>query len=170
MEIGLLILRVVVGLTLAAHGAQKLFGWFGGPGLKKTAAVMEQLRFVPGGRSAFMAGLTETGGGLLLALGLATPAAAALVFAVMVVAGVSAHLKQGFFLQNRGYEYNLTLGLAGLSAAFTGAGPLSLDALLGLSLGGARWGLAAFAVGLAGAAVQLAGRQRPSAPVETAGK
>lgn len=162
MSIGILILRLVVGLTLAAHGAQKLFGWFGGPGVTKTAAGFEKLGFVPGRRKAFMAGLTEIGSGLLLALGLATPAAAALVFAVMVVAGVSAHLKQGFFLQNHGYEYTLILGLAGLSVAFTGAGSLSLDALVGLSLAGARWGLAAFVVGLGGAALQLAGRQVPA--------
>jgi putative oxidoreductase len=162
MGIGLLILRVVVGLTLAAHGAQKLFGWFGGPGLKKTASALEGLGFVPGLRNAVMAGLTEAAGGLLLALGLATPAAAALVFAVMVVAGVSAHLKQGFFVQNRGYEYTLMLGVAGLSAAFTGPGPLSLDRLLGLSFAGARWGVAAFVAGLAGAAFQLATRRRPA--------
>ena len=162
MDIGLLLLRLVVGLTLAAHGAQKLFGWFGGPGLTKTAAGMEQLGFVPGRRNAILAGLTEAGGGLLLALGLATPLAAALVFAVMLVAGVSAHLKQGFFLQNHGYEYTLTLGLAALSVAFTGPGPLSLDAPLGLSLWGTRWGMLALAVGLVGGALQLAGRQRPA--------
>jgi putative oxidoreductase len=163
MGIGLLILRAVVGLTLAAHGAQKLFGWFGGPGLEKTGAGMEKLGFVPGGRSALRAGLSETVGGLFLALGLATPGAAAIVFGVMVVAGVSAHLKQGFFVQNHGYEYTLILGVAGLSAAFTGAGPFSFDALLGLPLAGARWGLAAFVVGLAGSAFQLALRQRPAA-------
>ena len=161
MGIGLLILRLVVGLTLAAHGAQKLFGWFGGPALKKTAQAMEFLGFVPGGRSALMAGLTETVGGVLLALGLATPGAAALVFAVMLVAGASAHLKQGFFLQNKGYEYNLVLGLSGLSVAFTGPGELSLDALLGLPLAGARWGLVACAVGLVGGIMQLALRRRP---------
>jgi putative oxidoreductase len=163
MGIGLLLFRVVVGLTLAAHGAQKLFGWFGGPGLKQTAAGFEKLGFVPGGRNALMAGLVEAGGGLLLALGFATPGASALIFAVMIVAGVSAHLRQGFFVQNRGYEYNLVLGVAGLTLAFTGAGPFSLDALFGLPLAGARWGAAAFLTGVVGAALQLALRQRPSA-------
>jgi putative oxidoreductase len=162
MGIGLLILRVAVGLTLAAHGAQKLFGWFGGPGLSTTAQGLEQLGFVPGRRNALMAGLTETVAGLLLALGLATPAAAAVLFAVMVVAGVSGHLKQGFFLQNHGYEYTLILGLSALSVAFTGAGPLSLDAALGLDLAGASWGMAALVVGLAGAAFPLARRQFPA--------
>src|SRR5688572_20703317 len=100
MEIGLLVLRSVLGLTLAAHGAQKLFGWFGGPGLAGAAKGMEGLGFVPGRRHAAMAGLTELGGGLLLAVGLATPAAAAVALAVMIVAAVTVHLKGGFFLQN----------------------------------------------------------------------
>src|SRR6185295_1672714 len=105
MSIGILILRLVVGLTLAAHGAQKLFGWFGGPGLDKTGAFLEQIGFVPGKRNAVLAGLAEVGGGLLLALGLATPIAAAIVLSVMLVAAISAHWKQGFFVQNHGYEY-----------------------------------------------------------------
>jgi putative oxidoreductase len=163
MDIGLLILRVVVGLTLAAHGTQKLFGWFGGPGLERTATMMEQLGFVPGARNARVAGLSEAAGGLLLALGLFTPAAAALVFAVMIVAGASAHLQHGFFIQNGGYEYNLVLGLAALSVAFTGAGRLSIDALFGLRLAGVNWGLLAFVVGLACAALQLALRRLPAA-------
>jgi putative oxidoreductase len=165
MSIGLLVLRLVVGLTLAAHGAQKLFGWFGGLGLEKTGVGMERLGFVPGRRSALLAGLTEAGGGILLAVGLATPAAAALVLAVMLVAGVSAHLKQGFFLPS-GYEYTLVLGLSALSLAFIGPGPLSLDGLLGASWVGTPWGLAALLTGLAAGGVQLARRQagKPSAP------
>lgn len=77
MDIGLLLLRSAIGLTLAAHGAQKLFGWFGGAGLNGTAGFMESLGFRPGRRQARMAGLVEAGGGLLLALGLLTPVAAA---------------------------------------------------------------------------------------------
>src|SRR5437868_4689644 len=134
MEIGLLLLRLTVGLTLAAHGAQKLFGWFGGLGLDGTGPHMEGLGFVPGRRHALMAGLAETGGGLLLALGLVTPLAASLVFAVMLVAAVSAHVKQGFFASKGGYEYTLVLGVSGVSVAFIGPGGLSLDALLGLRL------------------------------------
>src|SRR5689334_19175150 len=132
MDIGLLLLRFAAGLTLAAHGAQKLFGWFGGYGLDGTGGFMEALGFVPGRRHAFLAGLAETAGGLLLALGLATPAAAAIVFAVMLVATVTVHVKKGFFVSNGGYEYNLVLGLSGLSVAFTGPGTFSLDAILGL--------------------------------------
>jgi putative oxidoreductase len=160
MDIGVLLLRLTVGLTLGAHGAQKLFGWFGGPGLDGTGKGMEMLGFFPGRRHALMAGLTEVGGGLLLALGLMTPVAASIVFAVMLVAGVSAHVRHGFFLKNGGYEYTLVLGLSGLSLAFTGPGWLSLDALLGLHLQGALWGAGAVLVGAAGAAIQIGGRRR----------
>src|SRR5574339_301278 len=122
MELGLLLLRVTVGATLAAHGAQKLFGWFGGGGLDATGKAFESLGFVPGRRHAFMAGLVETGGGLLLALGLFTPLAAAIVLSVMIVAAVSVHVRQGFFITSGGFEYNLVLGIAGLALAFTGPG------------------------------------------------
>jgi putative oxidoreductase len=164
MEIGVLLLRLAIGVTLAAHAAQKLFGWFGGPGLDGTGKGMEMLGFFPGRRHALMAGLAEAGGGLLLALGLMTPVAASIAFAVMLVAGVSAHLKHGFFLMNGGYEYTLILGLSGLSVAFTGPGLLSLDALLGLHLEGALWGAGAALVGIACGAIQLGGRRRAQTP------
>jgi putative oxidoreductase len=89
MGIGLLMLRLAVGLTLAAHGVQKLFGWYGGHGLAGTGKFFEQLGFVPGRLNAFLAGFAEAGGGLLLALGLATPVGAMLVFSVMFVATMS---------------------------------------------------------------------------------
>src|SRR5690348_980300 len=107
MDIGLLLLRLAVGLTLAAHGTQKLFGWFGGYGLDGTGQFLETIGFRPGRRAALKAGLVETGGGLLLALGLLTPLAAALVVSDMFVAAVSVHLKNGFFVTSGGYEYNL---------------------------------------------------------------
>ncbi len=162
MSIGILILRLVVGLTLAAHGTQKLFGWFGGYGLTGTGGFLEQLGFVPGRRNALVAGLAETGAGLLLALGLATPVAAAVALSVMVVAGVSAHAPKGFFAHNGGYEYTLILGIAALSIAFTGPGALSLDAALGVHDAGAGWGLAALVVALAGAGLRLARRRFPA--------
>ncbi len=164
MSIGMLILRLVIGVTLAAHGVQKLLG------LTRTAAVFEHLGFVPGRRKALLAGLAEVGGGLLLAVGLATPLAAAVALSVMVVAGVSAHAQKGFFAHNGGYEYTLILGIAALSIAFTGPGPLSLDAALGVRDAGAGWGLGALVVGLAGAGVQLAQRRETkgaSAPART---
>src|SRR5256884_5627818 len=148
MSIGILILRLAIGLTLAAHGAQKLFGWFGGYGLTGTGGFLEQLGFVPGRRKALFAGLAEVGGGLLLALGLATPLAAAMIVAVMVVAAVSAHLKHGFFVHNQGYGYTLILAIAALSVAFAGPGPVSPDAVLGWRDAGDGWGLAPLAFGL----------------------
>jgi putative oxidoreductase len=162
MDSGLLLLRLTVGLTLSAHGAQKLFGWFGGPGLEAAGNGLAALGFHPGRRHALMAGIVEASGGLLLALGLFTPVAAAIVFSVMLVAGVSAHLKRGFFITSGGYEYTLVLGVAGLTLAFTGPGAFSLDALSGYSVGGALWGTVALLVGLIGGALQLA--QRHSAP------
>jgi putative oxidoreductase len=167
MDIGLLLLRSAIGLTLSAHGAQKLFGWFGGYGLDGTGGFMETLGFRPGRRQALVAGLVEFGGGLLLAAGLLTPIAAAAVVAVMLVAAISVHLKAGFFVTGGGYEYNLVIGVAALAIAFTGPGALSLDALLGLELSGALWGTAALIAGLAGGAIPLAGRTHAGA-LETA--
>ena len=161
MDIGLLLLRLTVGLTLAAHGTQKLFGWFGGPGLDAIGPMFAALGFHPGRRHALMAGLVETCGGLLLALGFLTPVAAAAAFSVMLVASVSVHLKKGFFLTSGGYEYTLVLGVAALTVAFTGPGALSLDAVLGYSVSGALWGVAAFFVGLVGGTFQLL-RRRPA--------
>ena len=165
MDIGLLILRSVVGLSLAAHGAQKLFGWFGGYGLDGTGQFMETLGFHPGRRHAALAGLTETGGGVLLALGLLTPLGAALVASVMLVATITVHLKNGFFAGGGGYEYNLVLAAAAVSLAFSGPGLLSIDALLGYSFSGALWGMGAIVVAVVGALVQLAQRH-PSAQAE----
>jgi putative oxidoreductase len=95
MSVGLLILHLVVGLSLAAHGAQKLFGWFGGYGLAGTGQFLEQLGFRPGRVRAAQAGLAEVVGGLFLAAGFLTPAAAAAVVAVMLVAAVSVHIEKG---------------------------------------------------------------------------
>ena len=164
MDLGLLLLRAVVGLTLAAHGAQKVFGWFGGSGIEGTGPLMEMLGFVPGRRHAWMAGLAEVGGGLLLALGFATPVGAALASSVMLVAALSVHVKNGFFVASGGYEYNLVLGAAALSLAFTGPGAVSIDAVLGYSLSGVVWGTAALLTAALGAGVQLA--QRRVAPAQ----
>jgi putative oxidoreductase len=161
MSVGLLILRLVVGLTLAAHGAQKLLGWFGGYGIAGTGQFLEQLGFRPGRLHAAQAGIVEVVGGLFLAVGLLTPAAAAAVVAVMLVAAVSVHLKGGFFLQGGGYEYTLVLGTAALALAFTGPGAISLDQALGISWSGEAWGLGALAAGLIGGAVPLVTRKVP---------
>src|SRR5947209_3354985 len=148
MNIGLLVVRAVIGLILVGHGVQKLFGWFGGPGLTTTGKGMEALGYRPGTLFAFVAGATEAGGGLLLALGLLTPLAAAAIMGTMLNAALSAHVKKGFWLSNGGYEYTLGLGAVAAGLGFTGAGAYSLDHAAGWILGGTAWGLFGVALGL----------------------
>ena len=167
MEVGLLVLRLVVGLILAAHGAQKLFGWFGGYGLAGTGGWLESIGFRPGKLQAAMAGGGELVGGLLLALGLATPLAAAMIIGVMLVAAVSVHLQNGFWITAAGYEYNVVLAGAAFALALTGPGALSLDAALGLGLTGWQWGVGALVAGLVGGAGALATRVTPSTVTAT---
>lgn len=129
-DIGLLALRLGTGGLLVAHGTQKLFGWFGGYGLEKTAGSMEQIGFRPGRPSALASGIGEAGGGTLLALGLATPGAGAAVAAAMAGAA-SVHVPAGFFNDQGGLEFPAFLGLTGAALALAGPGALSLDHLLG---------------------------------------
>jgi putative oxidoreductase len=129
-DLGLLLLRLGTGGVLAAHGTQKLFGWFGGAGIEGTGKMMESVGYEPGRASAMASGLAEAGGGTLLALGLATPAAGAAAAGGM--AGAAAvHAPNGFFNAEGGYEYAATLGLAAAGLAITGPGRLSLDHALG---------------------------------------
>jgi putative oxidoreductase len=161
MNIGLFILRVTLGLSLSAHGTQKLFGWFGGPGIDGIAQFLATLGFPPGRRQAVMAGLAETGGGCFLALGLLTPFAAAAVVSVMFVAVFTVHIKKGFFVHNGGYEYNIMVAVAALTLAFAGPGSISLDAWFGHYREGPFWGTAAFVVGVIGGMVPLVERRVP---------
>jgi putative oxidoreductase len=159
MEIGLLVLRLVVGLGLAAHGAQKLFGAFGGAGIDGTGAVFEQVGLRPGRLHALVAGVAEFGGGLLIAVGLVTPFAAAAVIAVQTAAVLTVHWRNGFFATNNGFEYNLTLIAAAFALAGVGAGRWSLDHAIGLDLMSTGWALAALAAGvLGGVAAVVSGR------------
>lgn len=131
MDFGILIVRLIVGLALAAHGAQKLFGWFGGPGMKGTAGFMESLGWRPGNVFALLAGLGEFGGGLLTVLGFLNPIGPALIIIVMLNAMFSVHIRNGFFAAANGVELPL-MNIAGASAiAFAGPGAISLDALFG---------------------------------------
>ena len=150
MDLALLVLRLVVGLGIAAHGAQKLFGSFGGGGIKGTAGFFEGVGLRPGRFHARAAGTTEFVAGALLAFGLLTPLAGAGVIAVMTAAIATVHLPNGFFNANRGYEYNLTLAATAFAIAGIGAGDWSLDNALGLDLAGAGWALAALGAGLVG--------------------
>lgn len=133
IDTGLLLARVALGGLMAAHGAQKLFGWFGGYGLTGTGGFFESLGFRPGRLFAAAAGLTEFGGGLLLALGLLHPFAAAGIVAVMVVAALSVHWQHGLFATSNGIELPLLYAVGAAALALTGPGAFSLDAALGLT-------------------------------------
>ncbi|MDE0492120.1 MULTISPECIES: DoxX family protein [Psychrobacter] len=125
-----LVLRVPVGLILMAHGAQKLFGWFGGNGLAGTAGWLASIGIEPGYLMAILAGGSEFFGGLALIIGLLTrPAALATAF-TMLVAIFSVHISNGLFMSNNGYEYALTLMVATLALMIQGGGHLSVDKLL----------------------------------------
>ena len=109
MAYGLLLIRLVFGLTLAAHGSQKLFGWFGGGGPRGTAGMFEKLGFRQPMAMAVLAGLAELGGGLLLALGLLTPLGAFALVVVMLMAIATVHWEKGFWSTAGGYEFNLAI-------------------------------------------------------------
>lgn len=133
LSAGLLAVRVILGLGFAAHGAQKLFGWFGGHGLAGTGGYFEGIGLRPGTLFAGLAGLAEMGGGLLVAAGLFGPIGPALVVANMVVAARVGHAGKGFFASNGGYELALVYGTGIAALAFTGFGAYSLDNWLGLA-------------------------------------
>ncbi len=131
-----LVLRIPVGLILAAHGAQKLFGWFGGYGLEGTGQWMASLGLEPGYLMALMAGSVEFFGGLALVLGLLTrPAAVASAFA-MLIAVFAVHIGNGLFMENNGYEFALTLFVVSLALAIQGAGRFAMDRVLLERFGG----------------------------------
>jgi putative oxidoreductase len=150
MDLALLVLRVVIGLLFVAHGTQKLFGILGGPGLKGTADMFDAIRLRPGRLHAPAAGAAELIGGALLALGLLTPVAAALVIAVMVAAAVTVHLPKGIWNSNGGYEYNAVIVAAAFALAGVGPGTWSLDNALGIDWSSTGWALAALGAGVIG--------------------
>ncbi len=164
MSIGLLIARVMLGLGIAAHGSQKLFGWFGGHGLAGTGGFFEGLGFRPGKLFAGMSGLGEVLGGLLVALGLLGPVGPALMIAVMLVAIAVVHWPNGFFVANKGYEHPLLYAAGATALAFTGFGAFSLDALLGLELTSPVLSVGAVIVGVAGALGAVATRRTQAQP------
>jgi putative oxidoreductase len=154
MDTGLLIVRLVFGALLIGHGTQKLFGWFGGYGLDGTGGFFHSLGFRPGRVMAAVAGLSEAGGGLLLALGLLTPLAGAAIVGTLLVAA-SVHVEKGLWGTNGGYELALLYGVLAAAVAVSGPGSVSLDRAFGLddswSVG---LGVVAVAAGLlSGAAV-----------------
>ena len=158
MDTGLLLARVVLGTLMAAHGAQKLFGWFGGYGLAGTGGFMESLGFKPGRLFAAAAGTSEFIGGLLVALGLLGPLGPAMIIATMVVAIATVHWAHGVFAQNNGYELPLLYSVGATALAMIGYGAYSLDAALQLSWSDAVvW--TALGLGLVGGLANLAIRK-----------
>ena len=169
MDIALLVLRLVVGLYLFGHGSQKLFGWFGGYGLKGTAGFFgSALGFRPAGLWTLLAGLSEAGGGLLMALGFLSPLGPLGVAAAMLVAIFAVHWPKGVWAQNGGYELPLTNLAAAVALALTGPGAVSLDAALGIALPEPLTLMAGSALALLGVVVALATRQQPAQSRESA--
>ena len=164
MKIGRLVARTVIGGLFVGHGTQKLMGWFGGPGLAGTEQMMSGLSMHPTRRNALAAGLSETVGGTLLAAGLATPLAAASLIGVMTTAIRKVHLKNGVWVTNGGYEYNVVLVAALLALVDGGPGELSLDAALGIDDTGPGWAAAALLTGVATStlAIELGRRSAPA--------
>jgi len=158
MDAGLLLLRVVVGAALIGHGTQKLFGWFGGHGPRNTGAFFELLGYRPGVFFAVVAGLSEAGGGTLLAVGFLTPLAGAAVIGVMLNAATALR-GRGPWIINGGWEYTVVLATVGASVALTGPGALSVDHVVGLDWPNS-WGIAGVVVGL-GAAIATMLLRRP---------
>lgn len=134
IDLALLLLQLGVGLTFAAHGAQKLFGWWGGPGMAGWEGAMEHMGFRPARLFALTSALVELGGGLLLAVGLGTPFIAALLVAQVVVIIGKVHWTNGFFNSSSGVEFPLLLGVGAAAVGLAGPGAISLDALLGLTI------------------------------------
>jgi putative oxidoreductase len=176
MDVGLLILRVVVGGLFFAHGAQKLFGWFGGYGREGTGGFFAQLGYPNGTAMATVAGLTEAGAGLMLAAGFLVPLAAAGIIGVMINAILTAKRNAGLI---GGWEIDLVYLTAALALAFTGAGAYSVDHLLdrsfdwslgagfgALASGGWRYGVAALALAVVTSALALGSRRTQPAPAE----
>ena len=130
INIGLLIIRLVIGLLFVGHGAQKLFGWFGGYRLKGTGGWFESIGMKPGITLALIAGLAEFVGGILFALGLLTPVAGILIAGTMAMAIIKVHAANGLWNTSNGYEFNLTLLAVAIGVALIGPGKYALDAFL----------------------------------------
>jgi putative oxidoreductase len=171
MELGIFIIRLVVGGLLIGHGTQKLFGWFGGHGPEGTGGFMETLGMRPGRVMGLAAGVNESLGGTLLVLGLLTPLAATLIASTMFVAALTAHRGKGVFAQNGGYELPLINGAVAIGLAFDSAGRWSLDNAIGWDVSGVAWGTGALAVAVIGGlgTIQIGRRRGRPVPADVHG-
>jgi len=169
MAYGILLIRIVVGTTMAGHGVQKLLGWFDGPGLDGTRQMFRKLGFPAAAGMAVLAALAETGG-LLFAIGLLTPFAALGVAVVMLNAIGAVHWKNGLWNTAGGYEFPLVMLSAAVAVAATGPGRFSADRLIGWdgSLSGLWWGVGVLGVALIVSALTLATRRIEQPSVDQA--
>jgi putative oxidoreductase len=168
---GILFLRVVLGVIMSGHGAQKAFGWWGGPGRAGAIGMTRSQGFRTPVLAAFALTTCELGGGLLIALGLVTPIAGFAIASVMVTAIALVHWKNGFWVAKGGYEFNLLIYATAVALAATGGMRFSLDNALGIAdnLSGLWWGVGAAGAALLSSFVMLtAGRARPSAAAQPA--
>jgi putative oxidoreductase len=157
MTLGLLIVRIVAGLTMAAHGSQKLFGWFGGPGRDGTAGMMGRLGYREPAVMASLAGLAELAGGLGLAAGFLTPFACIAIVIVMLNATFTVHLRNGFWNTAGGYEYPLVMSAIAVGIAAMGPGDASADNALGFmgALSGDAWALVVVVAALVASTITM---------------
>ena len=158
--------RFTIGALFAGHGAQKLFGWFGGPGLEGTKQMTQSLGLAPVTPNAYAAGLSEGLGGAMFAAGLATPLAASSLIGTMITAIRKVHFPNGVWVTQGGYEYNLVLIAAVTALTEIGPGTVSLDRILGTERSGPKWALAALALGAAAstAVIEVGKRQAAAQP------
>ncbi|GIV87394.1 MAG: hypothetical protein KatS3mg054_1423 [Chloroflexus sp.] len=160
MDLGLLILQVVIGLLMMGHGAQKLFGWFGGQGLRATADWLASMGLRAPRFWALMAGLAEFGGGLLFALGLFHPIGPLAIIAVMIAAIALVHWSHGLWISNGGSEYSLVLTVLALVMGLWQPGAYTLDRVLGIALPQPQTFWVGLIIVLLGLAFAMFGRQR----------
>jgi putative oxidoreductase len=164
MKIGRLAARTVIGVLFIGHGTQKLFGWFGGPGLQGTEQMMGALEMRPTRANALAAGVSETAGGALLVAGAATPLAASTLIGTMLTAIRKVHQPQGVWAAQGGWEYNAVLIAALVALIDAGPGELSVDAALGRDEWGPGWALGGLVLGAAASSAAIAMGKRAAAP------
>ncbi len=169
INLGLLVFRLFLGLLIAVHGCQKLFGWFDGMGFSNTAGFLSQLGMRPAKLWVFLGGASELGGGLLLALGLLNPLGSIGIIASMIVAITRIHWSNGLWAIKNGYEFALTCLVAALVLGITGPGAYSMDALLKLQLPEPVTFLAGFVVVILGVLIEQFTRVRRTVPVGQVG-
>jgi putative oxidoreductase len=168
MEIGRLTARLVIGGLFIGHGTQKLFGWFGGPGLEGTEQMMGALEMRPTRANALAAGVSETAGGALLIAGAATPLAASSLIGTMITAIRKVHQPKGPWAAEGGWEYNAVLIAALFALVDAGPGDVSVDAVLGRDEWGPGWAIAGLTVGAVASSLAIAAGRRAPKPGDAA--